>query len=503
MSYLKIENIGTMNRKYIELVGLSSKRNAGPDTIGHKGSGTKLSAVAALRLGLDLHIASSDHAGEYLLSFKTKKVDIGEGKVNQIFFVYNPTPSQKEIKEYSRDMVGEAFMDWDKTIGNDDKKSFKVFREYICNAIDADPNFKMEIVNKPHPAEKGKTAVFIRYTKEIQDMFKEMEKYFKFLSKAQALVSIPAIGDLFPKTEKDHTRLFVQGVLVDCTDDYSQSSLFDYSMRLKTLVSEERIIKDLGQYYQQIGLVFGQLTHKNICKNIIEAVEAGLTARLERQALWYVKAFTPASKKAWVSAITELYGENVAILSGNTDIDVDCAKVFGYTMIGTGYSMKQFYALLGLPKAEDIVPTADNLKYEIIAFQDLDEGSRGRFMKAFDVFAKRYPERAVFPVMFIYLTDPRLKGYKGFAGAGDKAFQEIWIAATSRTSLSESVKDIGHTLLHESRHCFFKVRDLDRRFVYEADLDALRGLFPEDVDVEASEKIQPIFVDTRLRLNKT
>src|SRR5688500_14839891 len=92
MTYVKISNRGVFHRKYLEIISLSSKRERADDpaVIGNKGSGTKLAAIAALRLGLDLAISSTDDEGTYLLQFELRKVRIAGRDVRQIFFVYDP-----------------------------------------------------------------------------------------------------------------------------------------------------------------------------------------------------------------------------------------------------------------------------------------------------------------------------------------------------------------------------------------------------------------------------
>lgn len=520
MKYLRISNRGSLNRKYLELIGLSTKRamKADESVIGHKGSGTKLSAVAALRLGLDVAIASTDRYGRYLLTFDVEQIDVDGTIARQIYFNYrNVAPGAKvaQAMRYPSGMVLEAFQDWDTSIGDDDKTSFKVLREFVCNAIDADRTFRMDIVDGPAPAADGETSVYLKYTDEVKRILLEVDRYFKFLSKEKALFTVPAVGSIYPKSEpgkdsglfsKDSpakTRLFVQGVLVDCDDAYWRQSMFDYSMHEKTLVSEERIIKNFTEYLKAISKLFGQLTDANICKNVLASI-ATHHAKLEEQALGQMDGITPLSKKTWLAVIHGLFGPNVAVSSGNSTIDKDCDQIYKYNVIGSGSTyLQHFYAKLGLPKAADIVPTQQNMKYELVAYHDLDADSRERFMNAFQRFAMYFPERAGIPVVFYHPLDENFRRLQGFSGIGDTKYKEIWIATVTPTTLMAGEEDLFHTLLHEGRHCETEADDYDRAFVRRADQEVIGLVYGRELAPGTETPPVPNVVDPATRGGKS
>lgn len=481
--YVKISNRGSLNRKYLELIGFTTKRESVDDesVIGNKGSGTKLAAVAALRLDLDVAIASTDSYGRYLLKFDVEDVDVGDGvTARQIFFRYanriGDGPSK--IVRYPSGMVIQAFQDWDRVIGDDRMASFKVLREFVCNAIDADKEYRIDIVDRQEPAPVGETVVYLKYTEEIRQMLFDHElapRYFKFLGRQKPVVAVPGLGAIYPKSDPDASRLFILGVLVDCSDDWWRTAVFDYSMSAKSLISEERIIKNVYDCMNELAKLFGRLVHRHVMANILAAASTG-KAEFEANVLGRVHAFTEASKAAWLETVHGLFGDKIAVASGNKVIDNDCEQIYGLKPVGGSNShVKEFLKSLGIPKAEDIVPS--KLEYDLVSFFALDEGSRKRLRTAFALFAKYFPERAHLPIILYHPLDAKLRRLLGFTPmSGERKYQDIWLATKTPTTLG-SVQEIFETLVHESRHCLTKVDDYDRVFVRQAERDVATVIF--------------------------
>lgn len=515
MKYLKISNRGSLNRKYLELIGLSTKRalKADESVIGHKGSGTKLSAVAALRLGLDVAIASTDSYGTYHLTFDVETIDIDGTEARQIFFNYANVASGKKVDRlrYPSGMVLEAFQDWDKPIGKDDKLAFKVLREFVCNAVDADKQARIEIVEKPTFAADGETSVYLRLTDEVREILATSDRYFKFLSKTKPVLNVPAVGCIYPKSEPEEkggllsrrqdpkTRLFVQGVLVDCDDTYYRTSLFDYSLHEKTLVSEERIIKSFTEYVRTMGKIFGQLADQEIAKQVLAAATTG-HAKLEEQALGQVDEVTPAAKAVWTAIAHGLYGKTLAVASGNTTVDKDCNQICGYTVIGAHSTyLRHFFVKLGFPKAEDLVPTLQkNMAFTLVAYADLDAESRARFQGAFGRFADYFPERSHLPIVFYNPLGENFRRIAAFSGMGKTKYEEIWIGTKTATSLGDE-ESLFQSLLHEGRHCETKADDYERPFVGRADKEVLELVYGRTLPEGVTRATVPNVVDPKTR----
>ncbi len=471
--FITIRNKGSLNRKFIELIGFSTKRDRIDDAtvIGNKGSGTKLAAVAALRLGLDVAIASTDYLGQYVLTFDVEDVDIDGTRVRQIYFNY--ADGEGKTTRYPSCMVIEAFQDWDKAIGDDDKTAFKVLREFVCNAVDEDKRFTIRFTEKPAPAPAGETAVSLRYTKEIAEIIRACPRYFKFLKvgkRSRPIVSADGLGDIYEKSDPDKTRLFVLGVLVHCSGNYWERSMFDYSMHRKTLVSEERIIKNYYEYVSEVGKLLASTVSGPLIKNVLAGIVDG-TARFEEDALGRMTALAPGPLGAWRNAVRDLFGEKLAVASGSKSIDDDCEQLFGYAVIGGGRdSFKRFLRTLGFPDAATIVPKRIDDRYDDVLFETLDPESRTRFAEAHRIFAQHFPDRAALPVVFCRTQDAALRRIKGFAGHGDGPMEKICIVTETPTALG-AMSELLIVLNHEARHCVTKAADADRRFVAQADKD--------------------------------
>jgi len=481
VKYLKITNRGSLNRKDLELVGSTTKRDRLDDeaVIGHKGSGTKLSTVAALRLGLQVAVTSTDYLGSYYLAFDTEEVDIGGRQVRQIHFNYFEPTDRGELRKSRQPwfMTLDAFQDWDQPIGNDGLKAYKVLREFICNAFDEDKGFRIEYVDRPSFAPPGETSVYILNTPEVRQVFDRVSRYFKFLATEAPLVRLQGLGSIFTKSEPKNTRLFVLGVMVECTDDWWRHSLFDYSLSRKSLVSEERVIKSLYEYEGELGRLLAALTCDGLTFSLFQHI-VSRPSGLEVRALSRVHAedFSDRSREAWLGAVRQAYGDGpLCIATGHRAIDSDASQIYGYRVVGgDSLELRSFLKALGFPTASEIVPK--KFEYRLVRFGELDQDSQRRFQEAFRMFARQFPDRARIPIVLYYPLDEKMRRAAGYAGIGEGLYKEIWLAALTPTSLG-SVHDIFETLMHEGRHCVTKVDDYDRIFVRAAERDVTTVIY--------------------------
>lgn len=471
MKYLKISNHGTLNRKYLELIGFTTKRErAGdPSVIGTFGSGTKLSAVAALRLGLQVAITSTDYLGRYVLRFEPQEIDVNGRKVQQIHLRYSLLGSDNKVHESCHPwcMTLDAFKDWDEPIGSDDKRGFKCLREFICNAKDEDPNFRLELVDELTFASHGETSVFIAYEGDVRKILDESPKYFKFLSgdlcpsHTLPLRSVPGIGDVYPRSDDPQTRIFVLGVMVDCSDDVWRSSVHDYSLFDKALVSEERIVKSQADLMSEIGKLLVCVASPDMATAVLTAAHAGI-ANLERGALGRIIRLGAPQFAVWAEAVSRVFGKGICIAIQNRQVDNDAEQIYGYKVIAVHYELRYFLQILGIPLSSEVVP--EKPEHESVGFPELDLESQARFIRAYRVFAVHFPERAGVPIAFYLPSGEAAKKIAGFALEN----REVWIAAKTASTLG-SVRELFETLVHESRHIVTEAGDYDRAFVNAAD----------------------------------
>ena len=473
MRYLCISNRGSLNRKLLELIGLSTKRDrmADKSVIGNKGSGSKLAAVAALQLGISTGITSRDPRGSYFLEFDDDEITVEGVVAHHVHYHYylrgDKDDSELERLRFPSNMVLEAFPDWRMPIGSDDKRSFKVLREHICNAYDADRDFVWSVSEGRHFASEGRTSVFLGYSDEFRRIFEMPERYFKFLSKHRPCAVVEGVGEIWPKSDAANTRLFLLGVLVDCDGNRDRTSLFDYSLFDKHMLSEERILKSASAYLAGVGTVFARLEDIDICRTVLRGIEKR-TARFEERALGCIRDphLSKESKATWLAAAHEVFGEKIALPAINNEVaNSDVVQMYGYKLLRLGsHDFQCFLRDIGVPNADDIFPKNPEDRVELVLFENLEEESRKRFDVAWGLFAKHFPYRAQYPIFFFHPLDDAMKRMGGFAGYGETAYREIWIQTKTRTTLPSSLKEVLLILEHESRHCFTGLSDHERGF---------------------------------------
>jgi hypothetical protein len=467
--YLKITNNGTVSRKYLELLGASDKRERFEDSsvIGNKGSGAKLAPIPAMRMGMEVVVSSADIEGPYLLRYETQKADLGNREMQQVVFNYighSKFPSQ---------LTTDAFRDWDAPIGDDKMRTFKILREYVCNAWDEDKGFTIEKVNEISLAEEGKTSVYISINEEIEEMLGNITRYFKFISGCKPVhVSTEwgGKGSIFEKSQPQVTRLFSQGVMVDCKSYSGYSSLYDYSLDDKHLLSEERVIKDFSEYVNGIGSLLVSIRSQET----IHVILLGMIkekANLEMDALERIKNVPYEAAAMFRNAWQEIYGDKSILPSGTMQVDGD-AEALGFTLIrGLDSSLRKFLQRCGISSARDVAPSSRNEKneptFKELQIDQLEEDRKAFFNRAHGLFLKYYPDAKQFTVHIFRPVGWQFERAGGHCGEGPRRFREIWINESSL----KSVRDILEILLHEARHCLTKAEDYDRRFTQAADAE--------------------------------
>jgi hypothetical protein len=295
------------------MIGATTKRGKMDDKSqgGWFGSGAKFAAVAAVKLGLDAHVASSDSEGKYLVSYARQKSLIGGQPFEQIVMKFAGGPTVETS------FTIDACLNWTKPLGDDGNPAYHVLREFLRNAYDADPDVKLKFVDTPEPAPKGETYVFLRATSAIRAMLMHTDRYFKYLRVREfpALATVPGVGEIWPKSEKGKTRVFSLGSLALCARGFGQSSVFDYSLLDKELMSEDRSFKSIYAVQRQTALLLASLKNPMIAHGILYALSEG-RAELEDDAFgqFYQSDDIPGAV-AWKEGWTLCYGEDAVLPS--------------------------------------------------------------------------------------------------------------------------------------------------------------------------------------------
>ena len=206
--YCKIENKGEVDVNAFRLMGASTKE--GDSTkIGYFGSGIKYAITSALREGIPLRVFS----GEKEIKITTKKATMA----NQSFDVVC-------INGLMTSLTTRMGKDW---------KTWFIFREFYCNAID-EGGMSVGISNEPK-GEKGKTCVYIGMTESISKVMDDFNRYF---SERRTAIHTMESVKIYPRLVQKMS-VYRKGILVFSEHE----SLYDYDFPDLT-ISEARQASD-------------------------------------------------------------------------------------------------------------------------------------------------------------------------------------------------------------------------------------------------------------------
>lgn len=465
---VRIANRGSFPRWRLESVGSSSKRDKLEDDTqgGWFGSGTKIAPVAALALGMEVWVASTDAEGAYLVTYVVEpRVREGEDD-SRVVRVYHGTDAvvRRDVTDFSPG----AFMNWSKPIGDDDKKEFRVWREYLRNAKDADP--ASPIITHAHeaaPVIRGMTAAYLTRTSEYEEIMRTPERYFKYLSKDKAFFLVPGIGQFWPKSQPGVTRLFSLGTLAYCNDctRTNWSTLYDYSFDEKSLMSEERTFENLTRVQLELARMLCQVPSVQLAKALLEAMLSG-KAELERLSLGQVTSKWPIpTKDRWKAAWRAIHGDAAVIATGNW-FDQHARISFRKEPVNvTSHGLRSFLKICGVEESSDVVPASDRLGYRVIVPTRQEQAVLD---EARAILIGRHPEMRAVPVrVYEPLDQATAQAARGFCLPPAPPFKEVYLR---RDELSDIRKALG-TLNHEYRHVRTGALDGTPEFMDRADED--------------------------------
>lgn len=465
MRYLKVTNKGTVERELWELVGATDKNKEDQSLIGFRGSGMKFAIVSAMRLGIGIVITSCDNKGPYTLRYFTKETPLG---FKQILLDYN---RGEEIKTTS--FTTNALQDWDKPIGDDSVPSFKILREVIANAYDADKGFDIkeaEIIELP---QNGHTSVYLEWRDDYGEVFSNLARYFKFLAQTEPVAEVK-IGNgrkvvFYPRSDDRCVRVFIQGVLVYCKKGVAA---FDYNIGDKDLLSEERIVKDFAKLLERIYSAIDNAEQIEIIEKLLPILLTQKSLEIEsirQQAKKgsYNCGFkeTPLNNRAaWREAWLKHFGESAVLGDASTNIGRE-VQYFGYNSIIEikDSVMSAFLSVKKVPTTHEIynfLTETEEVEWEKLGIEE-----RETFQKAVEIFNNAYPQELLttkdgIPVGFF------TQKINTFGGTTDFDPPKMWFNVSV---LSEGLVKTLETLSHEYRHVATNSYDYDREFMRLAD----------------------------------
>ncbi len=470
--YLRIRNRGSCPRLYLSLLGVSTKNDMRDMSQGGWfGSGTKFAPVAALNLGMQILVTSWDDTGSYYVRYTTRSLDLPSGTVHEIVRVIGDQTG-KSVEEPTG-LTLHACKNWQVPIGADTKKAFRVFREYLRNAVDADPlGFVVDECDQLDWAPKGWTYVYVQATDELRAMLASPSRYFKYLPGARStLIQRFSNGAIYRRSDPESTRIFSLGTLAYCAALSEMSSKYEYSIDIKVgpqgrmLLTEERTFSDLGLVYMEIKKMLAAWSDVEALAELLKAMIDG-SASLEVNALGYLDN-TPkllVAKGAWVEAWKLVYGEK-AVIDSNPYVDELARYAYGHVVIRIrAQSVRKYLKDCGIPEAADCVPgMVAGQEYRVV--EDLEEAEEIRLRRAISIMRWEYPVSEGFEIRIFEPLTERMKSMFGFTQLGKKP-PVIFIQRACLRSWRALLETL---VVHECRHARTNLTDTDRGFVGAAD----------------------------------
>lgn len=482
MQYLKIRNRGATPRGALEFIGFTTKRDSDdPDTVGVKGSGAKLAAIAAMRRNILLWVTSVDTQGSYSITHKTRAEHIGGRIVRRIVYTY------ASGAEVYTNLLEDSFHDWDKPVGDDPNSCYPILREFIANAYDADREFTISVVDDQSPdfvaAREDETIVYIEYSPEFEAVLQEPSRYFKFLAKVKPLFTLPGVGDIYPKSDPKLTRMFVRGVLRRCSE--VSPSAFDYSIQDRSAVSEEGLLRiDTMKLFPQLAKLVCSLDDVELAKAIIVSALAG-GSPAEGAILCWAGGMEPSekAKAAFKRAWKAHFGDTAIIGGASPEADL-LAKTRGLTVVPVSFDLvRMFLQKCGIPSAQSLVMIDTNETVDV-PVGELPPELQERATRAWNTYLKQFPDAKQLPFSFFRAPKKARCSIGGHSGAG---FTGVWLNVER---LEDDFREVLSTIVHEHRHCRTKKPDNDFGFWNPTDGDVADAIIrAEKLDPETGEQL--------------
>lgn len=473
--YLRIKNRGGCPRLYLTLLGASTKSDKMDDVTqgGWFGSGTKYAPIAALNLGISVAIASSDDEGKYFIQYVAEKRKLPDRTIKQI--VLKITDGGGSVRK-DTPFTLDACKNWKEPIGDDGVKAFRVLREYLRNAVDADPKgFAIDECDVLVWPPEGWTYVYLSASAEIRAMLATPSRYFKYV--APALNPPPLAyfknGAAYARSDPERTRLFSLGTLAFCNGDARFRARYDYSVDVKTgnqgrpLLAEERTFSDLSLVFVEVKKMLASWKDVAALTDLVKTMISG-EASFEAEAMGYLDnepaLLTAASE--WRAAWHRAFGDD-AVISSNPYADELARYAFRKDAVTIHQAgVRSFLKACGVPDASECIPgMAAGQEYRVAG--GLEDWERERLAIACAIMHEEFPESKGFGLCVFEPLTERMKKTLGFA-----------VYATSppvlfvqRACVRSWDSLIATLVVHECRHARTKADDTKRDFVDRADRD--------------------------------
>lgn len=284
MKYIiKIQNKNEIDTSALTLIGASSKRE--DDTkIGFFGSGNKYAIATLLRLGIKFEI----YSGLKKINIATKPIMFKEQVFEQIL-----------IDGRETSMTTSMGIDWE---------AWFAIREFYSNAIDEGEK-KLELTDNV-VGEEGKTNIYIWVDEQLNDFFKNINKYFLVSKKPIETVNTSYGTVSFYENDSDEFIAYRKNIRIYPVNEIK--SLYHYNFS-SIEINESRTYKYDHQIKERIASALAVSKDKKIISNYMRNWKGSF----EEKAMWEYVANSLST--TWHELLNKkrVYPVSYAIQSGD------------------------------------------------------------------------------------------------------------------------------------------------------------------------------------------
>lgn len=354
MSHILIQNQGELPIWGIRLLGLSDKND---EQIGRFGTGLKEALALLARMELSPVIFS----GETRFDFTVEEID---GQAEICFTV---------DRDCGRFSVGASHpMGISPNLGRHDwDDPWMIFREIICNAIDAGGLYH-DVTSDEMRGVAGATRIYLPATAKMIQAYGSVHDRLLMLRETTEVYSNDH-GKAIEKTGIEQCQVYHKGVWVQGSNEIK--SLYDYD--LSVLKLNESRSADWSDVRWEVADIVMHMPQEIIEKMIVLFVQNNDRSYYEYHAIEGRDfMFGVSTSKVWASAFNVVFGDNAVCIPPN-QWDYDKVKAAGRTpIVVDSETLRKIFSKGGVPATLDVI---SSIQRDQKTVTDPNEKSQCRF----------------------------------------------------------------------------------------------------------------------------
>lgn len=363
MSYILIQNKGELPLWGMRLLGLSNKNE---DQIGQFGTGLKEAIALLARNGLFPII----YSGLLRMDFSVQELDGQE----EICFRLSEQRDRFTGGDWHGLGVHPNFgkADWD--------NPWMIFREIICNALDASgkENLYHDVTSLDPEGHPGATRVYVPAIPEMLEAYGSIYHRLLPLSTYTTEQVAPDIGRAISKRKQKNLQVFYKGIWIQ---EAEEASLFDYEIHhLKLNESRSADWYNVNNAISRMIAFFSVKQAQSLLTTVLKDEREIYETSILPNAAYYIDK----DANNWREAFFSLFGDN-AVLTDNSKFFYDKLIQMGKNPVVVTGGLYSLLQNAGVPTA------GTTLSREQMEWQDVTEPTT-KAQEVFDTVWHRLTE---------------------------------------------------------------------------------------------------------------